>query len=203
MKSFQSFFNENQYYVTPSEIIEFMYCRRFIYFMKCLGIRQYEENRYKVQKGRVIHDKKEKQNREYLRKKLGVVAKEMDVSLVSNTYKIRGKVDEVLTLLDGTLAPLDYKFTKYDGVLYQTYLTQVVMYGLMIEETYDRVVKKGFIVYCRGGHDVKEIEITEKNKTDLKETIREFLEVIQGHFPKATRFKARCLDCCYKNICVR
>ncbi len=70
MKLSQSFFNENQYYITPSEIIEFLYCKRFIYFMKCLGIRQYEEKRYKVQKGREIHEKREKENRDYLRKKL-------------------------------------------------------------------------------------------------------------------------------------
>jgi hypothetical protein len=56
IKSSQNFFNENQYYITPSEIIEFLYCKRFIYFMKCLGIRQYEEKRYKVQKGREIHE---------------------------------------------------------------------------------------------------------------------------------------------------
>ncbi|MDI9475401.1 MAG: CRISPR-associated protein Cas4, partial [Bacillota bacterium] len=136
MKSSQSFFNENQYYITPSEIIEFLYCKRFIYFMKCLGIRQYEEKRYKVQKGREIHEKREKENREYLRKKLGVVSKEVSISLVSNRLKTRGKVDEVLTLEDGTMAPLDYKFAEYDDIVYSTYLTQVVMYGLMIEEIY-------------------------------------------------------------------
>ena len=161
MKSSQSFFNENQYYITPSEIIEFLYCKRFIYFMKCLGIRQYEEKRYKVQKGREIHEKREKENREYLRKKLGVVSKEVSISLVSNRLKTRGKVDEVLTLEDGTMAPLDYKFAEYDDIVYSTYLTQVVMYGLMIEEIYEKAVNKGFIVYCRNGYMVKEIEITD------------------------------------------
>ena len=49
MKSFQNSFNEFNYYITPSDIIEFLYCKRFIYYMKCLGIEQYEEKRYKVQ----------------------------------------------------------------------------------------------------------------------------------------------------------
>lgn len=203
MKSSQSFFNEYQYYITPSEIIEFLYCKRFIYFMKCLGIRQYEENRYKVQKGRTIHDKRENENKEYLRKKLSVVKKEIDVSLVSDKYKIRGKVDEVLTLADGTMAPLDYKFAEYDDIIYSTYLTQVVMYGLMIEEIYERVVKKGYIVYCRNGYTVKEIEIKQELKKEVKDIIVEFMNVAQGYFPKATKYKARCLDCCYKNICIK
>ena len=203
MKLSQSFFNENQYYITPSEIIEFLYCKRFIYFMKCLGIRQYEEKRYKVQKGREIHEKREKENRDYLRKKLGVVSKEISVSLVSNKLKTRGKVDEVLTLEDGTMAPLDYKFAEYDDIVYSTYLTQVVMYGLMIEEIYKEVVNKGFIVYCRNGYMVKEIEITDKLKNKVKTTLKEFIAVAEGHFPKATKYKSRCIDCCYKNICIK
>jgi CRISPR-associated exonuclease Cas4 len=171
--------------------------------MKCLGIRQYEEKRYKVQKGREIHEKREKENREYLRKKLGVVSKEISVSLVSSRLKIRGKVDEVLTLEDGTMAPLDYKFAEYDDIVYSTYLTQVVMYGLMIEEIYGEAVNKGFIVYCRNGYMVKEIEITDKLKNKVKTTLKEFIAVAEGHFPKATKYKSRCIDCCYKNICIK
>jgi len=203
MKSSPSFFNENQYYITPSEIIEFLYCKRFIYYMKCLGIKQYEEKRYKVQKGRTLHEKREKENKDYLRKRLGVVSKEIDVPLVSNTFKIRGKVDEILTLSDGTLAPLDYKFAEYEEIVYSTYLTQIVMYGLMIEELYDKIVNKGFIVYCRNGYTVKEIDITEKLKLKTKLIIEEFLQVLEGYFPKATKYKSRCIDCCYKNICIK
>jgi CRISPR-associated exonuclease Cas4 len=171
--------------------------------MKCLGIRQYEEKRYKVQKGRNIHDKKEKENRDYLRKKLGVIKKDIDVSLVSESYKIKGKVDEVLTLSDGTMAPLDYKFAKYQDKIYHTYLMQIVMYGVMIEEIYNQPVNKGYIVYCRNGQDVKEVEITTQLKKKVKDLIDEFLQVTQGYFPKATKYKARCIDCCYKNICIK
>lgn len=203
MKSSQVFFDENQYYITPSEIIEFLYCKRFIYFMKCLGIRQYEEKRYKVQKGRNIHDRRLKDNKDYLRKKIGVIHKEMDVSLVSNKYKVRGKVDEVLTLGDNTMVPLDYKFSQYEEKIYKTYRTQIILYALMIEEIYNKVVNKGYIVYCRGGYDIKEIEITEKNKEKTKKIIKEFISITQGYYPKATQYKSKCLDCCYKNICIK
>ena len=112
-------------------------------------------------------------------------------------------MDEVLVLEDGTMAPLDYKFAEYDDIVYSTYLTQVVMYGLMIEEIYGKVVNKGFIVYCRNGYMVKEIEITEKLKDEVKTILKEFITVTEGHFPKATRYKVRCIDCCYKNICIK
>ena len=59
--------------ITPSLVIEYLYCPRFIYFMKVLEISQNEGSRYKVQKGRDIHTYKSLTNIEYKRKKIGVV----------------------------------------------------------------------------------------------------------------------------------
>src|SRR5690606_24494078 len=95
MKLSQNSFNENEVFITPSDMIEFMYCKRFIYYMKCLGIEQYEEKRYKVEKGRKIHEERRKHNRDYLRKRIGSVSKQLDVNLVSRRLGVRGKVDEI------------------------------------------------------------------------------------------------------------
>ncbi|WP_273319720.1 CRISPR-associated protein Cas4 [Vallitalea guaymasensis] len=203
MKLSPSSFNENSYYITPSEMIEFNYCQRFIYFMKCLGIEQYEEKRYKVQKGKDVHLLRERQNKSYLRKKLGVIDKEIDVQLVSNLYKIRGKVDEILILEDNTMAPLDYKFAVYNDKIYDTYRTQIIMYGLMIKEVYDVDVTRGYLIYCRSNNKIVELPITEKDERKLIDKIKQFQDVMQGYYPKATRYKARCDDCCYRNICIK
>jgi CRISPR-associated exonuclease Cas4 len=171
--------------------------------MKCLGINQYEEKRYKVQKGRAMHNQKERINKDYLRKKLGVINKEISVPLISHHYRIKGKVDEVLELEDGTMAPLDYKFAEYKEKVYSTYKTQIVMYGLMIEEIYDKIVRKGYLVYCRNGYKVIEIEIDNKLKSKVQSYIQEYTDVLNGYFPNATKYKKRCTDCCYKNICIK
>lgn len=203
MKSSLNSFNENSYYITPSEMIEFNYCKRFIYFMKCLGIEQYEEKRYKVQKGKDIHQLRERQNKSYLRKKLGVIDKQIDIQLVSDTYKIRGKVDEILTLEDDTMAPLDYKFAVYDGKIYDTYKTQIIMYGLMIKEVYNINVTRGYLIYCRSNNKIIELPISDKDHEKLIKKIEQFQNVLQGYYPKATKYKARCNDCCYRNICIK
>lgn len=203
MKLYQNSFNEFSYYITPSDMIEFSYCKRFIYYMKCLGIKQYEDKRYKVQKGREVHDKKENENKDYLRKKLGVVDKKINVDLYSEKYKIKGKVDEVLILSDNTMAALDYKFAQFDDIIYSTYKTQILMYSIMISEMYGCEVNKGYLVYCRSKNLIKEIEIKENDLKKLKIEIKEYNNVLLGYYPKATRFKARCNDCCYSNICIK
>lgn len=109
--------------VTPSHIIEYLYCPRFTYYEYVLCIPQYEERHYKVERGRKLHDLKLEQNKEYLRKRIGVTEKFTDQYLANEL--LRGVIDEVLLLKDGTMAPLDYKFAKFEDRIYETYRTQL------------------------------------------------------------------------------
>lgn len=202
MKSSQNFFSDISYYITPSDIIEFNYCKRFIYYMKVLGIPQNEETRYKVQLGRNIHDLREKRNKDYLRKRINSVKKLKEVSLISEKYKLKGKVDEVNFFQDGTAAPLDYKFAEYKDKIFKTYKTQMVMYSIMIEEMFVLPVNTAYLLYCRGGNELVKIGITKTMKNEIVNIIEEYSQILRGFYPKATKSKSKCLDCCYRNICV-
>jgi CRISPR-associated exonuclease Cas4 len=203
MTSSQNSYNEFDSFITPSDMIEFMYCKRFVYYMKCLGIPQYEEKRYKVEKGRRIHEERRRHNRDYLRKKIGTISKQIDVNLVSGKLGVRGKVDEIHLLRTNEKVPLDYKFAEYDDRIYKTYKTQMVLYGLLIEEMFGNVVNRGFLVYCRGGNKLVEVDITMNDKKRVISDLKEYKLILNGHFPKATSSKSKCLDCCYKNICIK
>ena len=41
------------------------------------------------------------------------------------------------------------------------------------------------------------------NLDKLKKDISEYTKVIEGYYPKGSKSKARCLDCCYRNICIK
>lgn len=196
--------NDIEVSITVSEVIEHMFCPRFTYFMNCLSIPQKEGERYKVKKGRKIHEDKSKINKEYLRKKLGVKDKEISVYLSSTKYKIRGIVDEVLFLNDGTASPLDYKFAEFKEKVFKTYKYQIILYGLMIKDIYNIDVKKGFICYTRSNNLIKEIKFRNFDFENVVSVIDEILEIIiKGTYPKKTKYLKRCFDCCYRNICVR
>lgn len=194
---------ESQIFVTPSEVIEYLFCPRFIYYMNCLHIPQHEEKRYKVLKGRELHEEKARINTEYLRKKLGVVDKEMLVWMASERYHIKGEVDEVLWLSDGTMAPLDYKFAEYQEFTFKTHRYQAVLYALLIQENYGKEVNRGYVCYIRSNNLVKEIQFTEKDFDCALDAVRGTLLITQtGFYPKKAAAKMRCIDCCYRNICV-
>jgi CRISPR-associated exonuclease Cas4 len=186
--------------LTPSHIIQYLYCPRFTFFEYVLAIPQYEEKNYKVMRGRELHDQKLEQNKNYLRKRVGAVDKHLDQYLTNNL--IRGRIDEVLVLADGTLAPLDYKFAVYEGKIYETYRTQLYCYAWLIEENFGKVVNRGFLVYTRSQHKLIEVEILPQHKAEVKAAAEEIFRIIDKNFyPKATKYKARCLNCTYRNIC--
>lgn len=188
--------------ITASDILEYLFCPRFIYFQNYLDIPQHEEKRFKVQKGRIIHEDKTHVNPQYLRKKLGCVERKKSVYLSSTTKGIRGIVDEILFMNDGTAAPLDYKYAEYKDVTFKNHKYQLTLYGQLIKEHFEAPVNRGFIVYTRSRNKLIEVSITEQMYSELDKIISGLLNIIQkGLYPKPTKYKARCPDCCYRNIC--
>lgn len=141
-------------------------------------------------------------NKDYLRKKIGVKEKYLDVYLT--TEKLRGRIDEVLLLNDNTMAPLDYKFAKFNDIVYSTYKTQIVCYAILIEENFNNPVNMGYIVYVRSKNKLVKIDITEKDKNNIVQKIDDIIEIIaENKFPKKTKVNSRCISCTYRNICIQ
>jgi CRISPR-associated exonuclease Cas4 len=190
--------------LTVTHILEHLYCPRFTYFEYVLGLPEHQERRPLVQKGREVHRERRRINPTYLRKKLGVVQRQFDVPMASAALGIRGVVDEVLTLADGTMAPFDYKFAEEPGHIYHNQKVQSALYALLIRETFQVPVRRGFLCYTRSNFRVVELEHTEADFAEAQAIVQEVLAVIQtGLFPPATAWKARCADCCYRNICIQ
>lgn len=188
--------------LTPSHIIQYLYCPRFIYFEHVLGIPQYEEKNYKVMRGRHLHDEKLEQNKGYLRRRLGVVARHDDQYLTNGL--LRGRIDEVLELADGSMAPLDYKFARYEDKVYTTYQTQLYCYAWLIQENFGRPVTRGYLVYTRSQHRVIEVVISPEDLQAVQEASRKIAQIVQhNQYPSATRYKRKCLSCTYRNICIQ
>ncbi|MBP7067744.1 MAG: CRISPR-associated protein Cas4 [Methanothrix sp.] len=194
---------EQDVFVTVSDALEYLFCPRFIFFERCLMVPEHQEKRFKVLKGRELHEIREKVNRDYLRKRLRCTRKEISVYLTSHKYHFKGEVDEVLFLEDGTAAPLDYKYAEFKNTIYKTHKYQAALYGILIMEHFGVDVKKGFVCYTRSNNYVVEIDFRQKDFEMAKQIVREILMIIQrGYYPEGTKQKARCVDCTYRNICV-
>ena len=189
-------------FVTPSDVIEYLYCPRFVYFMHVLKIEQQEHKRALVNKGRDIHMLKMVRNKDYLRQKIGVIDKKIEVSLSSENLKLVGKIDEVLFLDNHEAAPLDYKYAFWENRLYKTLKMQQTLYALLIEENYNIAVNKAYLVYIRSKNHLEEIDITRRMKNEAIEIVNDIFDIVNlNYFPGKTKTKSKCLDCTYRNLC--
>jgi len=184
MMIFSNNFSETGDSLTASDLLEHLFCPRFTYFEKYLHISQHEEKRYKVEKGRAIHEERKKINPDYLRKKIGCINREFSVYLAS-PEGWKGVVDEVLELNDGTMAPLDYKFAEYNGKTFYNHKVQLVYYASLINHHFQKPVTRGFIIYTRSKNKLVEIPIRESDYTKLRTITREIQDTIKkGKYPR-------------------
>lgn len=190
-------------FVTPSEVMEYLFCPRFIYYMNILKIGQNEHTRNLVNMGRDIHQLKMVRNKDYLRKKLGCVDKKIDAYLSSEKLKLVGKVDEILFLEDNSAAPLDYKYAFWEDRLYKTLKTQQTLYALLIEDIFKVKVEKAFIVYVRSKNHVETLPITPSMKKEAVAIVDDIFDILNfNFFPKKSKSsKNKCPDCAYRNLC--
>jgi CRISPR-associated exonuclease Cas4 len=188
--------------LTPSEVLVHVFCGRFTYFERHLALPEFQERREKVRRGRALHAIREATNRAYLRRRLGVVEKLVDVSLISRRHHLRGRLDEVLFFADGTAGPLDYKFAKDPGRVYRTLRLQSAIYALLIRENFRVPVRRGYVVYTRSRNRVVELTYEPEDSRRIGKAVSEILSVVlRGTLPRRAP-PSHCVDCCYRFICV-
>ncbi len=188
---------------TASQVLEYLYCPRFTWFEEVMGIPQNQELRFKVLKGREVHHRKDRHNRAYIRKRQGVIKTERNVYLGAPGLPFRGVVDEILIFQDNKMAPLDWKFAEYKEQLFRTYKTQAVIYAKLIREIYGAVVDQAFLIFTRSQNKLVTLAITPDDYARLDTIHAGLTAIMAGNYPGATRYRRRCNDCCYRNICPR
>jgi len=100
--------------------------------------------------------------------------------VLSSPSGIRGIVDEVLFLNDGTAAPLDYKYVEYKDRTFKNHRFQLIFYGRLIKDNFHVPVTRGFIIYTRSKNKLIEVPIHEGDFRALDGVVKGILDVIQG-----------------------
>jgi CRISPR-associated exonuclease Cas4 len=184
-----------------SDITQYFYCPRKIYFLKTLGIKI--KSRPKMDMGKEEHDKEHRRIKE--RKTIyGFSEGEVkdvihNLALEDTDLGLYGMVDTTLIMENGEIIPVDVKYSNASNVRIN-WKKQLVAYSLLLESHYQTIVKRG-VIYLPAQRKQIQIDITADAKYILKQDMLKINALIESEkMPNATK-DSKCSYCEMKKFC--
>ncbi|AFC99933.1 CRISPR-associated protein Cas4 [Methanocella conradii HZ254] len=163
-----------------SDITQYFYCPRKVYFMKTMGIKV--KPRPKMDLGKEEHEREHRRVKE--RKTIyGFSEDEVkevihDLAIENKTIGLYGMVDTVLIMKNGEVLPVDVKYSKSVSVKIN-WRKQLIAYSLLLEAYFGTTVRRG-IIYLPAQHKQIQVEITCEGKEMVKQDIRKIKDLIKS-----------------------
>ncbi len=187
--------------IQVSDIAQYFYCPRKVYFLRTLGIHPPEKPKMKM--GKEEHEKEYQRVRER-RDIFGFSADQVErlihrLPAESSSLRLYGVVDAIVVLRTGEYLPVEVKFSNYYNVL-RNRKKQLIAYALLLDEKFDTNVCRG-IVYFSTARLSRIIEITCEDKIALKRDIENIRNLIQSEKMPEEKKGRRCNYCEMDKFC--
>lgn len=184
--------------IRVNDLKQFTYCPRIVFYQYAMPV----EHRatFKMERGKTIEVRVEDLEKRRRLREYGLDAgtRRFQVWMRSPRLGLSGRVDLLIETADG-MFPVDFKDTT--APIRHNHRVQLCAYAILIEETFRRPVRVGFI-YRVPRSDVAEVEMSLELRTETEETIQAIRTLIRSEcMPEATPVRARCTDCEYRNYC--
>lgn len=190
--------------VTVGDVKQYLYCPKIIYFDQILHVPKPPD--LKLDYGKEIHDEMTRKDK---RRKgaifydpfLDQAEKLFKVELESERLGLRGVLDYLIKT-KGEYIPIDYKsgFSNR-GMVHLNHKYQLAAYALLVEESFDTIVRRGYVHYSKDRINAK-IDISDEVRRRTMKMIQEIRNIVEEEIePARTRVSARCIDCEYKRYC--
>jgi len=195
-----SFYDGN--FITVSDIVQFYYCPRKIYFLKTLNVPH--PQRYKMEFG---VEQYEKELQLILRRKsIFGFSKEEIKNIFKKTFVqsskigLSGRIDLAIELNNDELIPIEMKFTDFNYPSFH-WKKQLTAYAMLLEEHFNTSVKRG-IIYLIQQKKQFEIPIRPVEKKFILTDIKKITNLITSErIPRKTD-KNKCKYCEMIKYCV-
>ena len=192
------------FYVTPSDVKQYFFCRRIPFLMHALGVR--ERTTWSMEEGKKSHEelrrKEERRVTVALKRKWKGWEKSFGIRLECAELGLAGVLD-VLLRRGGEYVPLEFKDAeKPAGKVPPNHLYQLAAYAVMVERLFNTVVRRGLIYYAQSDALV-EVPLTVERKRYVEKVVREIRDTIEGgRIPKPSRLRGKCAGCGFRHYCL-
>jgi CRISPR-associated exonuclease Cas4 len=204
--------------ITATDIKQYIFCPRTVYLYHVLHI----PSRFsqKMQKGQKVHEEIERMN--HLPNSAGTprfiifhnqdldsdrATRYFSLPLESSSLGLRGVLDLLVATASGRkmreeLIPVDFKFgPTYSGGAHKSHRFQLAAYALLVEESFRKDVRRGYIHYIPENASVK-VDFKDDLKNSTLQMIREINEMLREEKePERAENPSKCADCSYRRFC--
>ncbi|MEI7556917.1 CRISPR-associated protein Cas4 [Candidatus Chlorohelix sp.] len=187
--------------ITVSDLRQFEYCQRIVYFSYCLGLSRRRPTTYKMEEGSLLHEQvAELEERRSLHSYgLQEGERHFDVRLRSEKLGLSGLLD-MLIITSKEAIPVEFKNSS-SAEVGANHKAQLAAYALLIEEQRGVSVSRSFIHFIPARQSI-EVILEQHHKSAVLlnlERIRHMVE--RENMPEATLAHGRCTDCEFRNFC--
>lgn len=185
-----------------SDIVQYFYCPRKIYFMKTLGLKV--PPRKKMEMGKEEHESEHRR----LNERKTIYGFKLDevrdvihsMKVESQELSLYGQIDTVIILHDGTHIPVDVKYSSYPEIK-RNWKKQLVAYSLLLESKIKGRVTKAALYFPLARKRIM-INISNEDKKALMKNIEEIQNMIKSEFiPPVTKGR-KCAYCEMERFCI-
>ncbi|MEM3382793.1 MAG: CRISPR-associated protein Cas4 [Nitrososphaerales archaeon] len=205
-RRFQAYplFEDDEEYIAISDIKQYHFCPRIIYFSKVLGVE--ERLTESEEKGKEAHNdfhKKEKRRSSLFGlKSIKIIQKWTALYIKSEKLRLHGILD-MLIKTDNEFIPVEFKYTKAPNRPQKGHIYQIVAYSLLVEESFHTIVKRVAIYYSKDDK-ILIIPLTEEMRSHVLWTLKQILKIIhEEKLPETFPPERKCKSCGYFWICKR
>lgn len=191
---------------TVTDLKQYAYCPRIVFYAYCLPLIRPMTG--KMEEGQLAHEEaRDREKRRTLRiYGLEEARRHFDVVVFSEELGLSGRIDLVLEVGTGASGagerewiPVDYKQTTRRAGPHLRW--QLVAYGIMLEETWGGVVRRGFI-YSLLTRRAEEIPLTSALRREVREIVAAMREMVERErMPDPPRSRKPCVNCEFRRFC--
>ncbi|MGC8787562.1 MAG: CRISPR-associated protein Cas4 [Anaerolineae bacterium] len=187
-----------------SDLKQYFFCPRIVYYHYCLpGVRPVTfKMRVGREEGEAEHAREERRSLKVYGLRQG--ERFFDLSLSSVRLGLHGQLDLAIKtddnkegILEGI--PVDYKWTP--GRVVTHFALQVAAYGMLLEETWNIPVRRGFL-YLIPARRAREIWITDTLRQRVQNGMQAMRDIVTREaMPPPPRQRGKCHTCEFRRFC--
>lgn len=191
---------------TVTDLKQYAFCPRVVFYTYCLPLIRPVTG--KMEEGRLAHEEARDRERRRTLRVYGLeeAHRHFDVQVASEELGLTGRIDLVLEVVPGPsglggreLIPVDYKQTDRRAGPHVRW--QLAAYGIMLEETWGGVVRRGFL-YSLLTRRAEEVTLTRSMRQELREIVAAMREMVERErMPDPPPSRKPCVNCEFRRFC--